>query len=71
MRLHEQVPEWPAWTAPAAVVGGYLAGVPLSVLVAVALAAAGFEGDDLSPGVVLALVVALAAGFIGVAVALA
>ncbi len=58
-----EVPDWPGWTVPAALVLGWIAGTILAALLVLPFAAAG--GGDLSPAGALAASLGLCAGLLG------
>lgn len=66
---HREVPDWPGWTVPAVLVGGWVAGSILAVLVLVPFAAA--SGGDLSPAGAVAASIGLSTGLLGAVALLA
>lgn len=69
MLADPEVPDWPGWTVPAALVLGWTAGSILAAVVVVPFATAG--GGDLSPAGALAASLGLSAGLLGTIAVLA
>jgi len=69
MVADHEVPDWPGWTVPAALVLGWIAGSLLAALVVLPFAAA--SGGDLSPAGALAAALGLSAGLLGTVALLA